>query len=69
MISYKPLLQMLFDRDMSVSDLKLPPSVSSKFKKNGHVSTATLEKICLLLNCKIQDVIDITPDSAPPKQG
>lgn len=62
MISYKPLLRTLLEKNMTLSDLQLPPSVSSKFKKNKHVTTATLEKICLLLNCGIQDVIEILPD-------
>lgn len=65
MISYKPLLRTLLERDMKVTDLNgiLPTSVTSKFRKNAHVNTATLDKICSFLNCRIQDVIEHIPDS------
>jgi DNA-binding Xre family transcriptional regulator len=64
MISYKPLFRTLLDKNMKLTDLNkiLPTSVTSKFKKDAHVNTATLEKICLLLGCSVQDVIEILPD-------
>ncbi len=65
MISYNPLLHTLVDKKVNLYDLDkagLSTNVIRKFKRNEHVNTSTLEKICLFLNCKIQDVIEILPD-------
>lgn len=64
MISYDPLFKTLIDKKRKLTDLTaiLPTSVTSKFRKGEHVNTSTLEKICLFLECKIQDVIEILPE-------
>lgn len=66
MISYDPLFHTLLDKNANLTDLTTKAGVSTavvaKFKKNEHVNTGTLEKICLFLNCRIQDVIEILPD-------
>jgi len=64
-ISYKPLFHMLIERKKNLSDLVnagISSRVVAKFRKNEHVNTSTLEKICLYLNCSISDVIEILPD-------
>jgi putative transcriptional regulator len=60
MISYKPLFKTLLDKGMKLTDLNkvLPTSVTSKFKKNKHVTTSTLEKLCRFLECRIEDIIE-----------
>lgn len=70
MISYKPLFRTLLEKDCKLTDLNafLAPNITSKFKKDAHVNTATLEKICLFLDCKIQDVIEVLPDATQEKQ-
>lgn len=67
MISFKPLFRLLLEKDLKLKDLDgiLPKSVTSKFNKNLHVTTSTLEKLCLFLECKIEDVIEILPDQEP----
>jgi len=65
LISYKPLFHTLVEKDVNLSELTkagITPRVIAKFRKNEHVNTSTLEKICLYLNCSIQDVIEILPD-------
>lgn len=64
MISYKPLFHTLLEKNLKLKDLDgiLPKSVTSKFNKNLHVTTSTLEKLCLFLECKVEDVIEILPD-------
>ncbi|MDD4429569.1 MAG: helix-turn-helix domain-containing protein [Paludibacter sp.] len=57
----------MIDKKRKLTDLAaiLPTSVTSKFKKNKHVNTSTLEKICLFLGCQVQDVIEILPEPEP----
>lgn len=71
MISYKPLFHTLVEKDVNLSDLSkagLAPRVIAKFRKNEHVNTSTLEKICLFLGCQVQDVIEILPEDQEPEQ-
>ena len=33
-----------------------------RLKKNMYVSTHTLEVLCQILNCRIEDIVEYTPD-------
>lgn len=33
-----------------------------KLKKNGVVTTGTLNKLCVVLNCKLSDIAEFIPD-------
>lgn len=62
-ISYKPLWKLLIDRDMKKGDLMKDAGVSSstmaKLAKNETVRTDVLDRICLSLNCKIEDIMHV----------
>lgn len=62
-ISYKPLWKLLIDRDMKKGDLMKQAGVSSstmaKLAKNDTVRTDVLDRICLSLDCKIEDIMEI----------
>ena len=53
-ISYKPLWKLLIDKDLKKKDLcelaGISPASVTKMGKCGHVTTETLEKICLALD-------------------
>ena len=55
-INYKPLWKLLIDKDLKKKDLcelaGISPASVTKMGKCGHVTTETLEKICLALNCR-----------------
>ena len=40
-------------------DEKVYPASITKMGRNGHVTTAVLQKICLALGCQIGDVMEI----------
>lgn len=65
MISYKGLKVVLAQNDMSKTDLRERVGISTatlaKFEKGEPVSMSVLEKICLSLNCRIEDVVEILP--------
>lgn len=63
-ISYKPLWHMLIERDMKKLEFRdfvqISSSTLAKLGKNEPVSMDVIEKICLKLDCRIEDVVEIT---------
>ena len=72
-ISYKPLWKLLIDREMKKKDLcevaGISPASVTKMGKGGHVTTETLEKICLALDCSVNDIVELVPDQAGQKEA
>lgn len=68
-ISYKPLWKLLIDKDLKKKDLcelaGISPASVTKMGKCGHVTTETLEKICLALDCRVEDILELTPGESP----
>ena len=64
--SYKKLFKLLIDRDMKKKDLRaltgLSSSTIAKMTKNETVSTDVLVKICGVLDCTMNDIMEIIPD-------
>ncbi|MBQ9166819.1 MAG: helix-turn-helix transcriptional regulator [Oscillospiraceae bacterium] len=64
-ISYKPLWKLLIDKNLKKKDLcemaGISPASVTKMGKCGHVTTETLEKICLALDCRVEDILELTP--------
>ena len=62
MFSYKPLLKLLVEKDMTKTQLRELTGMSmntlAKIGKNEYVSMSVLDKICSCLHCKIEDVIE-----------
>ena len=65
MFSYKPLLKLLIDKNMTKTQLREQLGISmatlAKISKNEYISMKVLDDICNLLNCKIEDVIEHQP--------
>lgn len=72
-ISYKPLWKLLIDKEMKKKDLceiaGISPSSVTKMGKGGHVTTETLEKICLALECSVTDIVELVPDRTVQKES
>lgn len=65
-VSYKKLWHLLLDRDMKKKDLAELSGISSytinKLNSNGNVTVEVLEKICLALGCKVDDILEFTKE-------
>ena len=61
-VSYKKLWKLLIDKDIKKKDLSamagVSPATITKMGKGGHVTTEVLMKICMALNCRIEDVME-----------
>lgn len=38
-----------------------------RLKKNEYVSTHTIEVLCKILDCQVEDIMEYQPDSTDPK--
>ena len=63
MISYSKLWKLLIDKNMTRSELREAVGFSTntlaKLGRNESVTVGTLERICLFLNCNIEDIVEI----------
>ena len=63
MISYKPLLHMLVDKNLRLSNVckeaGLSYKIVTKINNDENLTIETIEKLCKYLNCRIQDVVEI----------
>lgn len=63
MVSYKKLWKLLIDKDMKKSDLAKQAELSTytiqKLNRNENVTVDTLAKICLALNCTVDDIMEV----------
>lgn len=62
MFSYKPLLKLLIEMNMTKTQLREATGMSmntlAKISKNEYISMSTLDSICNYLHCRIEDVIE-----------
>lgn len=60
--SYNKLWKLLIDKNMTKSDLRKAIGISSstmaKMGKGENVSLDVIDKICKLLNCKVEDILE-----------
>mgnify|MGYP002870115593 CR=1 FL=1 len=65
-VSYKKLFKLLIDRDMKKKDFKEITGISqgtlNKLQNGGNVMVDVLEKICLNMDCNVEDIMEIYPD-------
>ena len=66
-ISYKKLWKLLIDKDMKKKDLAEKAGISTytinKLNRGDNVTTDVLVKICTALECTMDDIIEIVPES------
>ena len=62
-VSYKKLWKLLIDKDMKKKDLRIATGMTTtalaKLGKNEHVNTEVLAKICKVLECNIEDIVEV----------
>lgn len=62
-MNYNKLWKLLIDKKLRKKDLRemagLSTNVIAKMGKGGDVSTQVLKKICVALDCKIEDIVEL----------
>ena len=66
MITYEPFYRTLKEREMSTYKLihqyNVSRSLLDRLKHNKPLSTVTLDDLCKILSCKVEDILVYTPD-------
>ena len=67
MITFDKLWETMKDRGISQYDLYTHYNVNrsqiNRLKHNQNVETNTLDKLCNILNCRIEDIMEHVPDN------
>ena len=64
-LSYNKLWKLLIDKNLSKTYLRengIHPATIAKMGKDQPVSLQVLERLCKLLNCNIEDLVEYVPD-------
>ena len=65
-ITYKKLFKLMIDRNMKKKDLRelagIGNSTMTKLANDENVTMEVMAKICKALDCKMDDIVEITPD-------
>ncbi|MGI6441636.1 MAG: helix-turn-helix domain-containing protein [Candidatus Scatomorpha sp.] len=63
-VSYKKLFHLLIEKEMSNSDLQkqagFSANIITRLKRNEYVKLQTIESICKVLNCRVDDILEFT---------
>ena len=61
-VSYKKLFHLLIEKEMSNSDLQkqagFSANIITRLKRNEYVKLQTIESICKVLNCRVDDILE-----------
>ena len=70
-VTYKKLFHMLIDRDMTPAQLQqeagYSANISTRLRRDIYISLESVEKICRVLNCKVDDIVEFIPDDQTKK--
>lgn len=65
-VSYKKLFHLLIDREMSNVDLQrqagFSANIITRLKRNEYIKLQSVESICKVLDCGVDDILDFVPD-------
>ena len=61
-VTYKKLFHLLIDRNMTPAQLQqeagYSANISTRLRRDSYVSLESLEKICKVLDCKVDDIVE-----------
>lgn len=66
MISYEPLYKTMKEKNIStyklINTYNVSRSLLDRLKHNRPISTVTLNDLCKILDCKVEDILMYIPD-------
>ena len=67
-VSYKKLFHMLIDRNITPAQLQqeagYSANISTRLRRDLYVSLESVEKICKVLDCKVDDIVEFVSDES-----
>ena len=65
-VNYKKLFHLLIEKEMSNADLQkqagFSANIITRLKRNEYIKLQSIESICRVLNCGVDDILDFVPD-------
>ena len=72
-VSYNRLWKLLIDKNMKKKELGMAAGISNsliaKLGKNENVTVEVLVKICNALDCNIEDIMELVPDTTNVREA
>lgn len=64
-VQYNKLFKLLIDKKMSNAELAVKAGFSAniitRLKRDKYISLESIEKICSVLDCKVDDILEFVP--------
>ena len=65
-VSYKKLFHMMIEKEMTNAELQqkagFSANIITRLKRNGYISLESIENICHVMDCGVDDILEFVPD-------
>ncbi|WP_315545024.1 helix-turn-helix domain-containing protein [Stomatobaculum longum] len=65
-VSYKKLFHMMIEKEMTNAELQqkagFSANIITRLKRNGYISLESIESICHVMNCGVDDILEFVSD-------
>ena len=65
-VSYKKLFHMMIEKEMTNAELQqkagFSANIITRLKRNGYISLESIENICRVMDCGVDDILKVVPD-------
>ena len=72
-VSYKKLFHLLIEKNMTNTQLQqeagFSANIITRLKRNGYISLESVERICRVLSCDIDDILKFVPEDNGGKEN
>lgn len=72
-VSYKKLFHLLIEKNMTNAQLQqeagFSANIITRLKRNGYISLESVESICRVLNCGVDDILEFVPEDNGGKEN
>jgi len=71
-VTYKKLFHLLIDRNLTPAQLQqmagYSANISTRLRRDTYISLESIEKICRVLDCKVDDIVEFIADGEERNQ-
>ena len=71
-VSYKKLFHMMIEKDMTNAQLMkkagFSANIITRIKRGGYISLESIESICRVFDCKVDDILEFVDDDNSNKE-
>jgi DNA-binding Xre family transcriptional regulator len=65
-VSYKKLFHLMIEKGMTNAQLQqkagFSANIITRLKRNGYISLESIESICQVMNCGVDDILEFIPE-------